>query len=300
MPLAHRVDPDLGEELETGARRVDRRDRRRAVLEPSRARAVVEMLHIERERLLHSPPADRARARALGDAGARVQERDPGPAHEPFQRAAHEVVDPAGRDVEGDRANGLVRVDDEDRAFAVADLRERADVLDPAGREIHVPGANRRGRLVHGTFEELERYADAVGATDKFDAGAAIGDGEERVTVGREIEVGHDHLRPFGVVERARDADEPGRDVRLDGDLVHRSTQKAGQLLTERLVLADPVVVPGAPALLRPLSEKPLDPFAAAPVQRGQRAVVQIIQAVGDRELRPPGFLDRIGHHPAT
>jgi len=182
----------------------------------------------------------------------------------------------------------------------MADLSERADVLDPAGSEIHMPGANRRGRFVHGTLEELERHADAVGAADKFDAGAAIGDGEERVTVGREIEIGHDHLRPFGVVERARDADEPRRDVRLDGDLVDRSTEKAGQLLTERLVLADPMVVPGAPALLRPLSQKPLDPIPAASVQGRQRAVVQVIQALGDRELRAPGFLHRIGHHPAT
>ena len=232
MPFAHRVDPDLGEELKAGARRVDRRDRWRAVLEPPRARAVVEMLHIERERLLHSPPTDRARARPLGDAGTRVQERDPGPAHEPFQRAANEIVDPAGRDIEGDRADGLVRVDDEHRALAMADLRERADVLDPARREIHVPGANGRGRFVHGPFEELERHADTVGAADKFDAGAAIRDRQERMTVGREIEIGHDHLRPFGVVERARDADESRRDVRLDGDLVDRGAEKAGQLLT--------------------------------------------------------------------
>src|SRR5437867_3939484 len=94
VALAHFVDPDLGEELEARARRVDRGDRRRAVLEAPRARAVVEVLHVECEWLLHAPPADRARARPLRDALARVEERDPWAAHEPLQGPADEVVDP--------------------------------------------------------------------------------------------------------------------------------------------------------------------------------------------------------------
>ena len=217
MPFAHLFDPDLCDELEAGARRIDRGDRRRPVLEAPRTRAVIQVLHVECERLFHAPPTDRARTRTLGDAAAGVEERDPRAAHEPFQSPAHEVVDATRGDVERDRADGLIRVDHQDRTPPVTDLRERADVLDPAGREVHVPGAHRGGAIVDRAFEELERYAHAVGATDEFDAGAAVGDSKERVTVGGEIEVGHDDLRPPGVVERARDAHQARRNVRPAG-----------------------------------------------------------------------------------
>ena len=182
----------------------------------------------------------------------------------------------------------------------MADLCERADVLDPAGREVHVPGADGRGGLVHSTLEELERHADTVRAAHELDACAAIGDREERVTIGREVEIGDEDLRSLGVVECARDADEPGRDVRLDRDLVDRCPEHAGELLAERLVFADPVVVPRAPALLGPFGQEPLDARATAPVQRRERAVVQIVEALGDRELRTPGLLGLFHHQPAT
>src|SRR3982074_3237108 len=75
VPFAPLLDPPPREQLEPGAGGIDRGDRWRPVLEAPSARAVVEVLHIERERLLHAPPADRAWPRALGDARAGVEER---------------------------------------------------------------------------------------------------------------------------------------------------------------------------------------------------------------------------------
>jgi len=173
----------------------------------------------------------------------------------------------------------------------VTDLRECADVLDPARREVHVPGAHRGGAIVNRAFEELERYAHAVRAADEFDAGAAVRDGKERVTVSGEIEVGHDDLRPPGVVERARDAHQARRNVRLDRDLVDGGPEHVRKVLAKRLVLADPVVVPGAPALLGPFGGEALDRLAAAAVERRQRAIVQVIEAIRNREFATPRTL---------
>src|SRR4029079_664882 len=82
-----------------------------------------------------------------------------------------------------------------------------------------------------------------------------------------------------------------GAQIRLDGDLVDGRPEHAGELLPECLVLADPVVVPRAPALLRPFRQVPLNALAATSVERRERAVVQVVEALGDRELRAPGFL---------
>ena len=300
VPLAHLLDPDLREELEPGARRVDRGDRRCSVLESPRTRAVVQMLHIEREGLLHAPPADRARTRAFGDAPPGVEERNPRAAHEPLERAADEIVDAARVHIEGDGADGLVCVDDKDGALAVADLGEGAYVLDPASREVDVPGAHGGGALVDSAFEELERDAHTVGTPNELDARAAVRHREEGVTVRRKIEVGHDHFRPLGVVERARDTDQTRRHVGFDGDLVDRRAEHAREVRAKRFVLADPVVVPGASALVGPLRQEPLDPRPSAAVEGRQRAVVQIVEALGDRELRAPGRLVLFHHQPAT
>jgi hypothetical protein len=186
------------------------------------------VLDVERERIHHAPPADRAWPRALRDIAARIQERDARAAHQPLQRSADEVVDPGDMHVEREGADRLVGVDDEHRPPPVADLRERANVLDPAGREVHVAGAHRARAVVHRALEELERDADAVGAAHELDARATIGDRVERVTVGREVEVRDDDLRPLRVVEGARDPDEPGRDVRLDRDLVAPRAEDSG------------------------------------------------------------------------
>ena len=258
------------------------------------------MLDVERERLLDAPPPDRARTGALGDTGARVEERDPGSAHEPFQRPTDEIVDAARVDIEGDRADGLVGVNDQHGPLAVADLCERANVLDPAGREVHVAGANGRRSLVDRALEQLEWDPDAIRAAHELDLRATVRDREERVTVGREVEIRHDHLRPLGVVERARDPDEPGGDVRLDRDLIDGRAEHVRELLAKGFVLADPVVIPGSPALLGPLLEETLDAFAPAAVERGERAVVQIVEVLGDREFGAPGALRLAHHHPAA
>src|SRR5262245_46259796 len=46
VPFPHGRDPDLAEQLDPGARRVDRRDRGRAVLEPSSTATRVEVLDV--------------------------------------------------------------------------------------------------------------------------------------------------------------------------------------------------------------------------------------------------------------
>jgi hypothetical protein len=120
------------------------------------------------------------------------------------------------------------------------------------------------------------------------------------MTVGREIEIGDDHLRPFRVVERARDPNQTGRDIRLDRYLVDRRAKHGREVLAERFVLADPMVVPGPSPQVCPLREETLDPFAPAARQRCERATIQIVEALGDRELRAPGALLGFHHQPAA
>ena len=258
------------------------------------------MLDIERERILNAPPADGAWARSPRDALTPIEEGDAGAAHEPLERPADEVVDAARGDVERQRTDGLIRVNDEQRSLPVAELRERGDVLDPASREIDLSRAHRRRALVDRSLEELQWDAHPVRAPHELDLRTTVLYGEERVPVGREVEVGHDHLRPLGVIQRARDADEPRGDVRLDGDLVVRSAEDPRDVGPKSLVLGDPMVVPGSAAPLRPLARKTLDALPAAAVQRRQRAVVEVDQAVGDREFGTPAPLAIVHHQPAA
>ena len=151
----------------------------------------------------------------------------------------------------------------------MAYLGQCLDVLDPAGGEVDVARAHRRRPLVHGPFEELERNAHAIGTADEIDARAAVGDGEEGMPIGREIEIGNDHLRTLLIIERARDANKTRRDIRLDRDLVRRCAEDAREVCAEGVVLGDPVVVPRAPAPLGPLCGEALDPLASAFVEWG-------------------------------
>jgi hypothetical protein len=190
------------------------------------------MLDVERERIHDAPPADRARTGALRDLSPRVEERDARAAHEPLQRATHEVVDPSCVNIERERADGLVRVDDEDRAPPMADLRERTNILDPSRREVDVASADRRGALVDRALEQLEWHAHAVGTANELDARTAVLDREERVTIRREVEIGDDDPGTLRVVEGARDPDETCGDVRLDRDLIRGRAEHRGEVFT--------------------------------------------------------------------
>ena len=123
-------------------------------------------------------------------------------------------------------------------------------------------GAHRAGALVHGAFEELERDANAIGASHELHAGAAVGHGVESVAVRGKVEIRDDDLRPLRVIERARDPHEAGRHVRLDGDLVARRAEHPGDAIAKGFVLADPVVVPRTAAELGPLAREALDPLS--------------------------------------
>src|SRR5438270_358457 len=211
MPLAHRLDSDLIEQLYACPRCVDRRDSRSAVFEPPRALAGPEVFDVEGERIRDAPPADSRGLGALSDLAAGIKKRDARPSHEPLQRAADEVVDPADVDIEGERADRLIRVNHKGRALAVTDLGEPLDILSPAAREVHVTRADGRGTFIDGALEELERNAHAVGAAHKLDLRTSWGHRKERVTVRGEVEVRDHDLGPLRVVERARDADEARR-----------------------------------------------------------------------------------------
>ena len=160
------------------------------------------MLDVEGEWIAHRPPADRRRARS-GDAIATgIQERHARPAHEPLQRAADQEVDPGIVHVEPQRADRLVGVHHERRTLAVADVGERLHVLDVSARVVDVAGADECGAVVDRALEELERHGAAVRAVDEFHLDAGLREGEPGVSVGREVDVGDDHLVALGVVER--------------------------------------------------------------------------------------------------
>src|SRR2546423_6796151 len=95
VPFTHGRDADLTQQVKARACRVDGGNGRRAVLEAARALAWSQALDVEGERVGDAPPAHRGRMRALRDFPPRVEERDAGSAHEPLERAADEVIDPA-------------------------------------------------------------------------------------------------------------------------------------------------------------------------------------------------------------
>src|SRR5207253_4841590 len=123
---------DLLEPRDAGARGVRRRDRGRPVLEPSRRRREVDVLHVEGEGIAHRPPAERGRLRGRDAIAAGIEERHPRTAHEPLERSADEEVRAGSIEVKWNGSDGLVRVDDERGALAMADLREPRDILDVA------------------------------------------------------------------------------------------------------------------------------------------------------------------------
>ena len=249
------------------------------------------MLHVEVERIPHGPPAECRWPRGRDPVAAGVQEGHPRPAHEPLERPADEEVDAAGVHVEVERADRLVRVDDQSRALAVTDLREPADVLDRSARVIDVARAHERRALVNGALEELEWDVDAVRAADELDLDAAGRERQPGVAVGREVDVGDDDLRAPRVIERGGRRDERRRDRRLERDLFRIRAEHAREAGADLLEDAEPMIEPGAATELAPRSRVFRERRLAATMQWCQRAVVEIQEPLGDRELGAPGTL---------
>ena len=146
--------PTSADDLQARPRGVEGRDVRRAVQEPPGVVAPVERRG-ERERPGVRHPAGQARGEPIPELGPDPEERRPGAAAEPLQAAADVDVDPQRRDVDGDRADGLIAVDDRDGADLPRPARDRRDVVDVGDLEEDVREVDERRPLVDRLDEPL-------------------------------------------------------------------------------------------------------------------------------------------------
>lgn len=179
----------------------------------------------------------------------------------------------------------------------MTDRRQPLHVLDIPARVVDVAGAHQGGPLVDGALEDLERDTDAVRAADELDLDTAVREREPGVAVGREVDVGHDDLRTLRVAEGRGDRHQRRGDARLQRHLAGVHAQHAREVPVQRLVLADPVVVPGPSPELGPLASELPESDAPSPRERRERARVEVVEPLGDRELGAPGAFLR-GHQP--
>jgi len=132
--LARLGDPDLLHQLDPGDAGVDRRDRRRPGLETpgSRRRRVVVDVH--REDVLVGEPAGRGRPCALPAVAAAIEEGKARGAEQVFEHPCCEEVHVQLLDVYRQRADRLVRVEEDERSLLVGRPNHLRDVG-------HRPGA---------------------------------------------------------------------------------------------------------------------------------------------------------------
>ena len=144
-------------------------------------------------------PAERSARAARPGRGARRARRRPGPA-EPLDAAADGEVDVERGHVERDRADGLVRVEDDVGADLVGALDDRLHVLDPPRLEDDVADRDEQRALVDRLDDRL-----LVGADDDLGTAGALRLLEiahrrevlllvdDAVPGGLEVEAGQDH-----------------------------------------------------------------------------------------------------------
>ena len=161
VQLAHVLlglgDPDLLHQLDPRDRRVDRRDRRRARLEAARGRRRRVVVDVHLEDVAVGEPAGRRRLDRLDELAAAVEEPEPGRAEQVLEHAGDEEVAIQGAHVDRQRADRLVRVDQDERAALVREPRDRLDVVAAAVAEADVRDRDERRLLVDRLLEALER-----------------------------------------------------------------------------------------------------------------------------------------------
>src|ERR687888_562096 len=117
--LARLGDPDLLHQLHPGDAGVDGGDRRRPGLEAARRRRGRVVAVVHGEDVAVGEPAGRGRPDALHELAARVEEREAGRAEQVLEHAGGEEVDVELPYVEGQRADRLVGVEEDEGAALV-------------------------------------------------------------------------------------------------------------------------------------------------------------------------------------
>src|SRR5919198_1106033 len=112
-------DPDLLHQLHPGDAGVDGGDRRRPGLEATRRRRGRVVAVVHGEDVAVGEPAGRGRPDALHELAARVEEREAGRAEQVLEHAGGEEVDVELPYVEGQRADRLVGVEEDEGAALV-------------------------------------------------------------------------------------------------------------------------------------------------------------------------------------
>ena len=275
--LADPLDADLGDDLVAGARRVVRRDDRRARQEARRAGRRLH-LGLERERPRVPLPARERRLELLGEVGPHVEPAGARPAAQPLDRAADAELDAERRHVERHRARRLVRVEADVRAGLVRALDDALDRLDLRGLVEHVRDRHEQRALV-------DRVDHRVGVLADDDLGAEARPRLLHVAHRREEPLLEDDAVARRLQVEAREDDRLGdRHVLVhDGRAGRRADDPADQVAdAEHRV--PPAFAPGARAARRPLARELLQPALGLRRHRAERVVDQVRRRLEDRE----------------
>ncbi len=297
-PVAHDVPSHLLEQVERRRQAAHVVDRQRPRLVAPGAGVRLVAVREVRALGLEAPPARHDRRHAVPRFLRDEEDRAALRAVEPLVRVGGEHVDSRPRDVEGQEAEPLDRVDEEQDAARAAEGRDLLEGKDPAVVERHPGNGDDARPGVDLRLEVLER--DAAGAIRRDAAFHAAGfEGAPGIGVGRELHVVRDDVvaRLPGEGE-GDEVDGPGR-VREKRDFFLARADEARGLRPRRLDVAEGAAPVGAAAVPRVLDMR--DHRAGDPAgQRRDSRVVQVDELAADRELAVERFGREVEAHRAA
>ncbi len=277
-------DPDLRDQLDPGDARVDRRDRRRARLEPARRRRGRVVVDVHLEDVPVGEPAGLGGEKPLGELAAAPEEPEPGGGEQVLQRARAEEVHAERADVDRVGADRLVGIEQHERPTGV---RELDDLLDR--QPCAVPVADRRDRderrsLVDQLVEPLDAGSRRPpGARGRSRRRAAPGHARSGPTVGNSKSETTTRGRSLQSKVLASELT-PGRERGRHRHLVGLAADEPREGGACRLGPLDPVL-PRC-ALLVPVGQVGVVGRAHRVRERALRAGVEVGEPLEDREPR--------------
>ena len=226
----------------------------------------------------------------LDELGAAVEEAEAGRAEQVLEDAGAQEVDVELLHVERVRADGLVGVEQHERAALTRDPRDALDVEARAVAVADRGDRDERRLLVDRGVERLERDLGALRRdVDHLCAARflCVPDLADR----RELEVGKHDLRALRPVERRRERRDAGRLGGRDRDLVRLGADQVGAGRARPLCLLDPVLP--RRAVLVPVAQVGLVGAAHGIRERPLRARVDVDLLLEDRKAVPAAGRER-------
>ena len=287
--LADRRDADRRDDLVAGARRVERRDVRRAALKPLRALGIDDGTGGKCERLGMRRPADQAGFERSCEVRPDVEIPCARPAAQPLDRSADGEIGLERRDVERHRAGRLIDVENDVRSDAMRLLDDGPCVLDTRAPEENERERHEHGPLVDGIEQAVEVVPDRVVRCHVHNLGTVAREALEQVHVGRELELGQDDFAPRTIVAKTgRDDPHHDRHVLVHRDRASRHAEDRRQEIAGRPADFPPAFVPRPHAAPAPGVGVLLEVRRRPARHRAERVAHEIGAVVNGGELVAP------------